>query len=256
MMLLLTSLLISFTIMLLAWVLYLICKNPGIIDGFWPITITVNACVFGLTQAHHGLYISLVYACLFVWFLRLGGYLWLTRILPNHVDKRYIELSEHWQMKKSLGFLWNFLFQGLLAWVMAMPFLFITQVPYIKGLYNVAMIIILCSIILETVADQQLQTFKRQHKGKVCNVGLWQYSRHPNYFFEWLMWVGFALVAISMQPWGWIGLISPVLLLFIMLVLTGPITEKGSLKSRGEAFKNYQKTTSYFVPWFKRTKKV
>lgn len=256
MILLLTALLVSFAIMLIAWVLYLICKNPGIIDGFWPITITVNACLFGLRQADHSVYIYLVYACLFIWLLRLGGYLWFTRILPNHVDKRYVDLSEHWQMKKSLGFLWNFLFQGLLAWVMAMPFLFINQMPYIKPLYYVAIVIILSSIILEAIADQQLQSFKRRYTGKVCNVGFWRYSRHPNYFFEWLMWLGFALVAVSMQLWGWIGLIAPALLLYIMLVLTGPITEKSSLKSRGQAFKNYQKTTSYFVPWFKRPKKA
>jgi steroid 5-alpha reductase family enzyme len=184
--------------------------------------------------------------------LRLGGYLWFTRILPNHVDKRYVDLSEGWQMKKSIGFLWNFLLQGFLAWVLAMPFLFINNAPQLKSLFIVAIILILVGIVFETIADQQLQNFKRNHKGQVCNVGLWHYSRHPNYFFEWLVWLGFALMAISMQPFGLIGLVSPALLLFIMLVLTAPITEKGSLQSRGDAFKRYQQTTAYFVPWFKK----
>jgi steroid 5-alpha reductase family enzyme len=251
-MILITSLLISFAIMFFAWLLYLAFKNPGIIDGFWPLTITFNACFFGLRQTHYSLEILLVYVCLFIWMLRLGGYLWLTRILPNHVDKRYIDLSASWQMKKSLGFLWNFLFQGLLAWVIAVPFFFLTQSPQVPPLFYGAIILISCSILLETLADYQLQQFKKHYKGQVCTIGLWHYSRHPNYFFEWLAWVGFALIAVSMQPLGWVGLLSPALLLFIMLVLTGPITEKGSLKSRGDAFKQYHQSTAYFVHWFKK----
>ena len=250
--LLLSCLLISFTMMVVAWLLYLVIKNPGVIDGFWPLTITLNACLFGLWHQHFTLSILLTYVCLWLWCLRLAGYLWFKRIIPNHVDKRYVDLSEGWQMKKSMGFLWNFLLQGLLAWVIAMPFLFIKAAPHFNVLFYIAIVLILASIFLETLADKQLQKFKQQQLGQVCNVGLWHYSRHPNLFFEWLIWFGFALVAIAMSPLGWLGLISPLLLLFIMLVLTIPLTEQGSLKSRGDAFKQYQQTTACFFPWFKK----
>jgi steroid 5-alpha reductase family enzyme len=103
----------------------------------------------------------------------------------------------------------------------------------------------------EVLADAQLARFKANpvNRGKVCDLGLWRFSRHPNYFFEWLIWVSYALFALA-SPHGYLGLISPALILFFLLKVTGiPATEAQALRSKGEAYRRYQQTTSVFIPW-------
>jgi steroid 5-alpha reductase family enzyme len=110
------------------------------------------------------------------------------------------------------------------------------------------------SVMGEAIADQQLANFKRDpaNKGKVCDTGLWGYSRHPNYFFEWLMWVSYFVFALE-SPYGYIAIISPAIILYLLLKVTGiPLTEEQSIRSKGEAFKKYQAKVSVFVPWFKK----
>jgi steroid 5-alpha reductase family enzyme len=83
-------------------------------------------------------------------------------------------------------------------------------------------------------------------------VGLWNYSRHPNYFFEWLIWIAWLVFALG-SPHGWIAFICPVLMLYFLFRVTGiPATEAQALRSRGEDYRRYQQTTSAFVPWFKK----
>jgi steroid 5-alpha reductase family enzyme len=110
----------------------------------------------------------------------------------------------------------------------------------------------LVAILGESLADRQLAAFKADpsNRGKVCSAGLWKFSRHPNYFFEWLVWVALFLFALP-APWGWTTIFAPALMLFFLLRVTGiPYTEQQSLRSRGEAYRSYQRTTSAFVPWF------
>ena len=108
--------------------------------------------------------------------------------------------------------------------------------------------------VLERAADRQLQRFKSDptNKGRTLKTGLWRYSRHPNYFFQWLTWVAYALVALE-APYGWIGLVAPAIMLYLILFVTGvPAAEESSLRSRGEEYRRYQRETSAFVPWFRR----
>ena len=91
------------------------------------------------------------------------------------------------------------------------------------------------------------------NRGRFISTGVWEWSRHPNYFFEWLVWVGYAVFALG-SPWGWLGLIAPALMLHFLLNVTGiPMTEELSLKSKGDAYREYQRTTSAFVPWFPKS---
>jgi steroid 5-alpha reductase family enzyme len=113
-------------------------------------------------------------------------------------------------------------------------------------------------VIGEGVADEQLAAFKRDpaNRGRVCQRGLWNFSRHPNYFFEWFVWVAWALYALA-SPFGWGALICPALMFFFLFRVTGiPATEAQSLRSRGEEYARYQRTTSSFVPWFKKSEAV
>jgi steroid 5-alpha reductase family enzyme len=103
----------------------------------------------------------------------------------------------------------------------------------------------------EWLADRQLARFRQDpsNKGKVCRQGLWRYSRHPNYFFEWVHWWAYVLIGIG-GPWGWLTLFGPAVMLVFLLKITGvPPTEKRALQSRGEAYREYQRTTSVFFPW-------
>ena len=109
----------------------------------------------------------------------------------------------------------------------------------------------LVSLAGESVADRQLAAFKADpgNRGKVCDVGLWRYSRHPNYFFEWLHWFSYPLIAMG-APSQWVAWLGPVIMLLFLYRVSGiPYTEKQSLKSRGDAYREYQRTTSPFIPW-------
>ena len=86
----------------------------------------------------------------------------------------------------------------------------------------------------------------------MSTIDLWRYSRHPNYFFEWLIWVSFFVFALG-SPYGWIALIGPASILYLLLRVTGiPLTEKLSVAKRGDVYREYQRTTSAFVPWFRK----
>ena len=105
----------------------------------------------------------------------------------------------------------------------------------------------------ETAADRQLEKFREDpsQRGRTCRAGLWRYSRHPNYFFEWLMWMAYALFAIGSPPWGWLTLGCPAVMLYLLFKVTGiPATEAQALRSRGDDYRQYQQTTNIFVPWF------
>jgi steroid 5-alpha reductase family enzyme len=113
----------------------------------------------------------------------------------------------------------------------------------------------LVAISGEALADAQLSAFKRggASAGAVCDAGLWRYSRHPNYFFEWLVWVSYFLFACA-SPWGWVGIISPACILYLLLRVTGiPATEEQSVRSKGDAYRRYQERTSPFVPLPRRS---
>src|ERR1700761_2320923 len=95
-----------------------------------------------------------------------------------------------------------------------------------------------------------MQAFKRDpaNRDEVCQRGLWHYSRHPNYFFESLTWVAYFLVALG-SPWGWTTLVCPLLMLWFLFKVTGiPLTEEYAVKSKGDKYRAYQRTTSAFVP--------
>lgn len=230
--------------MSLFWLLYLKLKNPAVVDVGWASVLTLSGWIYLLSagKAWIGIVSGLL---LLIWGLRLGGYLWFSRVRKGEKDKRYSKLSEDWNINKKLGFFLNYQLQGLLAWLVSFSFYFISQRTDFSLWDFLAFGLIVAGLVGESLADFQLQQYKRQPGDPVCKVGLWQYSRHPNYFFDWLAWLGFALIGLGA---GWMALISPLTLYLIMVYVTGPITEKGSLESRGEAYRQYQQQTNLFFP--------
>jgi steroid 5-alpha reductase family enzyme len=170
-------------------------------------------------------------------------------------DERYRELRERWHARgrEQATFFVFFQAQALIAAVLSAPILMTAFDPdgQLGALAWAGAALWVCAAILERAADRQLQRFKSDpaNRGTTLKTGLWRYSRHPNYFFQWLTWVAYALVALE-APYGWIGLLAPAIMLYLILFVTGiPPAEESSLRSRGDEYRRYQRQTSAFVPW-------
>lgn len=237
--------------MVVVWLLYVKTHNPSIVDVAWSLGLTVAGLMYisqqGLTPRLFFISILLIF-----WSIRLAGYLWFTRIRQGHIDKRYVKLSKTWRIKKSLGFFLNFQLQAIFAFVLSSVFLLASLVSStdFSPLDYLGCFIVIGGITGETIADLQLQRFKKNNPGQVCSQGLWQFSRHPNYFFDWVTWCGFSLFALP-ADYGYLGLISPLTLLIIFTKITGPMTEGSSVSARGKAYLDYQQRTSFFFPYFR-----
>lgn len=242
----LIALIISSVIMFITWVFYFRSKNPGVVDVSWGLCILAS-CLWYVSDEYFSVKTVLASGLAVIWCARLSGFLWYTRVRPKHVEKRYLDIAKDWKVKKDIGFLVNFLFQAFLGTLIAFPFLFFMQSSTLTVLDLIATSLVLIGIIGEATADYQLYQFKQSGSGKVCDSGLWRYSRHPNYFFEIVTWFGFSTFVI-LQPHGYWALLSPVLLILIMKFITGRITERVSLQSKGEEFANYQRRTSMIFP--------
>ena len=244
-------------LMTLTWAVSLRTRNAGWVDVAWALGLGGLAVFYALAGPGDPSRRLLVGVMGGLWGLRLGGYL-LLRVRREHPreDARYATLRREWGGAIELKFLGFFLFQGLLDLFLALPFLLasLDPAPRIHPLAWLGAGLWAVSVLGEALADQQLRRFKRDplNHGQVCRDGLWALSRHPNYFFEWLVWVAFALLATA-SPWGGAAWSCPLLMLFFLLRVTGiPATEAQAVASKGEAYRRYQREVSPFVPWFPR----
>lgn len=239
----------------LVWSVSVRSRNYGFLDVAWSLSVALLAplyAVLGSGNAMRRLAFAVVGTS---WSLRLGIYI-LVRVLRMHPkeDQRYRTLRETWGGPG--GFLLFFELQALIAVVFSLPFLLAAQNSRpTLGIYeSCGLMIALCATAGEGLADWQAQRFKHNpaNQGAVLNVGLWRYSRHPNYFFESVVWWGFFVAALD-SPYGPLTVVCPLLMLYLLLNVTGiPLTEKHSLESRGDAYRTYQRTTSRFIPWFRK----
>ena len=240
--------------MLVLWVIHLLIRNAAIVDVGWAAGLGILGVFYAWVGPGYSARRWAIAAMAGFWGLRLAGYLLFARVIERPEEGRYVQLRKEWKTHLPLRFLFFFEFQALLDVLLSLPFLLAcldTRAP-LGVLEKFGAGIWLIAIAGESIADRQLDAFKKNpaNKGKTCRAGLWNYSRHPNYFFEWLVWVGYALFAIA-SPWGWLGLLSPALILYFLLRVTGiPATEEQALRSRGDEYREYQRTTSAFVPWF------
>jgi steroid 5-alpha reductase family enzyme len=240
--------------MFVLWLVHLFLRNAAIVDVGWAAGLGTLAIYYAVAGPGYPARKWAIASMAGFWGLRLAAYLVLTRVVGHPEEGRYVQLRKEWKNNLALRFLFFFEFQALLDVVLSLPFLIAcldTRAPL--GLpEKIGAGIWLVSILCEAIADLQLSAFKKnpENKGKTCRDGLWKYSRHPNYFFEWMMWIGYAVFALG-SPWGWLGLLSPALVLYFLLGSTGiPATEAQALRTRGNAYREYQRATSSFVPWF------
>lgn len=247
-------------LMLLLWLLHLPMNNAAIVDAGWSFGLVILAILDAIFGRGLPARAWLIAAMVTVWGLRLGLYLLFTRVIGHPEEGRYQELRRQWKTNIAWKFLAFFELQAVLCVVLSAPFLLaaVNPGPRLSPVEYAAAALWLIAIAGEIIADAQLHRFKSNpaNRGRLCNVGLWNYSRHPNYFFESLIWCAWAVFALA-SPWGWVGLLSPALILYFLLKVTGiPATEAQAMRTKGDAYREYQRTTSMFIPWFPRGNKV
>jgi steroid 5-alpha reductase family enzyme len=237
-------------------ILYAVARridNYGIVDIAWSYAFAALAIAYALLGAGWPVRRAMIAAMVTAWSLRLGTHL-LVRIARKHPveDGRYAQLRKDWEKGFASRMAGFFQMQAVSVVLLGYPCLAACSnaTPAVAALEWAGCGLWLLAISGEALADAQLAHFKRdaRNTGGVCDAGLWRYSRHPNYFFEWLIWVSYFVFGCA-SPWGWIGIISPACILYLLLRVTGiPMTEEQSVRSKGDAYRRYQERTSAFVP--------
>ena len=240
-----------FLFMSTIWLIAVKLDNYSIVDIIWGITFIITTTV---VLVYTGLYnvVSLTIAALvLIWGLRLSIYLF-SRNAGKPEDYRYQDMRKKWGNKvKQTAFVSVFMLQGTVSLLFSLGiFLGISQSDTILAMWPVylGVIVWVVGFLFESIGDAQLRAFiqKPENKGKVITTGLWKYTRHPNYFGEATQWFGISIIACAV-PLGWISFISPLLLTFFLLKISGvPLLEKKNAKKPGYA--EYAAKTSVFVP--------
>ncbi len=244
--------------MVLAWALAVRAGNHGWVDTVWSFAVGLAGAGAALVPAGpHGTSERqwLVAGLAALWSLRLGTHI-LRRTLSGKDDPRYAELVRAWGGKarrRLFIFLQIQAVAGLLL-VLAMLVAARNPLPFGRPGDGLGGALLALSILGAGVADRQLARFRADpaNRGKVCDAGLWGLSRHPNYFFEWLGWLAYAVIAIDpggVYPLGYAALLGPGLMYVLLVHASGiPPTEAHMLRSRGEAFRAYQRRVNAFWP--------
>jgi steroid 5-alpha reductase family enzyme len=242
--------------MVLLWLVGRRIRNMALVDVGWAAGIGVAGAVCALLSEAPPTRRVLIALMAVGWGGRLATHLLRDRVLGHEEEGRYQELRARWGARADGRFFVFFQAQAVLVIALAIPFALAAanRTPRLHPLELSAPALLLLAVIGESIADAQLRRFKGDpaHRGRTCRTGLWRYSRHPNYFFEWLAWIAFAMLSF-LAPHGWIGLASPAIMLVLLLFVTGiPPTEAQSIRSRGDDYRRYQRETSAFIPWFPR----
>jgi steroid 5-alpha reductase family enzyme len=227
-------------------------KRTDLVDAAWGLAITVAAIAsFVIGEQTIGWNVqTLIVGLIAVWGVRLS-YTISVRFRRTEEDKRYIELRKKWHGNEALNTYGRiFIVQAIFATIIGLGSVTVNALEIIQigVIALIGVIVWLVGFIFESIGDWQLKQFlaDKSNKGKLMTKGLWQYTRHPNYFGEAAQWWGIFIIAVSL-PQGWLAIISPVLITYLLLFVSGvPMTEKAFEGRKG--WKAYQKQTSKFLP--------
>jgi steroid 5-alpha reductase family enzyme len=243
-------------LMAFAWVVQQRTGNSGWVDTIWTFAVGLvgaGSALWPLADEGASARQCLVAGLVAIWSLRLGTHIAIrTRGITD--DPRYAAFAAEWGLKAPWR-MFIFLQNQALGSVPLVFAIFVAAhvpEPALRMQDVLGAVILLIGISGEALADAQLRRFRRDpaNRGKVCDVGLWRWSRHPNYFFEWLGWLAYPVIGLSAgYPWGWASLLAPIFMYWILVHVTGiPPLEAQMLRSRGERYRAYQSRTSMFFP--------
>jgi steroid 5-alpha reductase family enzyme len=242
-------------IMVAAWAFGLAAKNGGWTDVFWTwgTGLTLAAAALWPTAAtgptaRQGLVAGLM----LVWMLRLGLYL-TPRVAGHPEDARYAAFRKQWGARYPLNMLWVTLPQAPATALLGLSVVLAARREGALDLRDAAAVALFAAAIVgETIADGQMKRFRDDpaNKGQVMDRGLWAWSRHPNYFFQWLGWLAYPIIALELsRPVTWLSLTAPAVMYGLLRYVSGvPPLEEAMLKSRGDKFRSYQGRVSVFFP--------
>lgn len=239
-----------------AWVVQQRTGNSGWVDTIWTFSLGIvgaGSALWPVAGAAPNARQWLVAVLVAIWSMRLGAHI-AVRTAGIADDPRYAAFASEWGVdspRKMFIFLQN---QGLGSIPLVFAIFVAARFPgdalRLQDYFGI--LILLVGIGGEALADAQLKRFRTDpaNKGRVCDVGLWRWSRHPNYFFEWFGWLAYPVIALSMAyAWGWATLLAPLFMYWILVHVTGiPPLEQQMLRSRGERYRDYQSRTSRFFP--------
>lgn len=245
-------------VMAAAWLIQQRTGNSGWVDAVWTFGLGLIGGAAALVPLHLEDLAArqvIVSGLLFVWSLRLGMHI-ASRTAAITDDPRYAELIRGWGADAPRQMFWLLQKQALVTIPLAMSVLLAAHnpAPEVRPQDWLAVIILVTAIGGEAIADGQLRRFRTDpaNEGKVCDAGLWLWSRHPNYFFEWLGWVAYPIIALDLSgeySIGWLAIAGPACMYWLLAHVSGiPPLEEHMLRSRGDAYRAYQAKTSVFFP--------
>lgn len=236
-----------------AWVVQRLTGNSGWIDTIWSFSTGAGGVAAALIPAHGALDVRQVTVAVLIalWSGRLGLHI-AQRAGRGEDDPRYAAMARQWGKAWPL-YLFVFLeiqAAASVVLVLAVRLAATNPAPFPAATDVAGIALLIAAVAGEGMADTQLRRFAQDHKGAVCEAGLWKYSRHPNYFFEWLGWCAWAVIAFNpTQPWSLAALGAPALIYVLLVHVSGiPPLEAHMLKTRGDRFRAYQARTSAFFP--------
>jgi steroid 5-alpha reductase family enzyme len=247
-------------LMATAWAVQQRTGNSGWVDTIWAFSlglVGVGTALWPVAGVAPNARQWLVAVLVAVWSLRLGIHI-AVRTADVTDDPRYAALASEWGVsapRRMFVFLQNQGFGSIpLAFAIFVAARFPSDTVRLQDFLGALILIV--GIAGEALADAQLKRFRADpaNIGRVCDVGLWRWSRHPNYFFEWFGWLAYPTIAISpadpfYYPWGLTTLLAPIFMYWILVYVTGiPPLEQQMLRSRGDRFRDYQLRTSMFFP--------
>lgn len=240
-------------------VMFLIGRRIGrydVVDVAWGLTFVVVVLLsFVITPSDHAASLVLL-GLVTIWGARLSGHIYQRLRASSQEDRRYVELRQKWNAANEnlVMYLRVYLTQALLATIVCLPVLVVNaaQTDASPMFLWVGLVLWVGGFICETAADRQLRAFIRdpQNKGRLMTSGLWRYSRHPNYFGELVQWWAIGVIALGV-PYGWIGIIGPLAITYLIVFVSGiPLIEKAFEGRAG--WSDYKSRTSVLIPWFVR----
>lgn len=240
-----------------AWAFQQRTRNSGFVDGVWTFGLGLVGIVSALLPLSGETTTRQIVVALIMlaWSLRLGLHI-VRRSLERADDPRYALLIRQWGSHARRQMFILLQKQALVTLPLAIAIFVAAHNPAPFGRIQdwVGVLVILLGVLGEALADRQLHDWlaARKKDDRVCDRGLWRWSRHPNYFFEWVFWLAFPLFAIELSGGyasGWLALAAPVCMYWLLVYVSGvPPLEQHMVAKHGDAYRAYQARTSVFFP--------